>query len=126
MSDQADSARSKASATAPVPAVRSVGFIGSRSSLRNLAVVSPGSLKLWPINNQPALFELIGGVEARTGVTLAPSHLMTPLKSISGIFFVGRGGYAHNCTLCDRDVCEGRTHPYDPELANELEGSEMT
>jgi len=84
--------------------------------------VAPGSIRLWPISNQPALFSLIGDVKEAIGVTLAESHLMVPLKSISGIHFQGHGEFSHKCALCSRDSCQGRAAPYDPELTEALEG----
>ena len=85
--------------------------------------VNPGSIEMWPISNQPALFSLIGDVEKMIGVTVAPSFLMLPLKSISGIIFRGGGGFTHNCCLCDRENCEGRVAPYDAKLKADLESS---
>jgi len=84
--------------------------------------VAPGSIQLWPISNQPALFSLIGDVKEDIGVTLAESHLMIPLKSVSGIHFQGNGEFSHKCAICPRDNCQGRGAPYDPELARVLEG----
>ena len=84
--------------------------------------VNPGSVGLWPISNQPALFSLIGNVEELIGVTVAPSFLMVPLKSVSGIFFAGNGGFTHNCCICERENCQNRRAPFDPQLKDELEG----
>ena len=84
---------------------------------------NPGSLDMWPINNQPALFSLIGDVKAMIGVTVAPSFLMIPLKSVSGIFFPGGdGAFTHNCCLCTREDCPGRRAPFDAALKAQLEG----
>ena len=82
---------------------------------------NPGSIGMWPISNQPALFSLIGDVEEMIGVTIAPSFLMRPLKSISGIYFQGGGGFTHNCCLCERENCPNRRTPFDPTLKAELE-----
>jgi len=84
--------------------------------------VSPGSIQLWPISNQPALFSLIGDVKSMIGVTIAESFLMLPLKSVSGIFFPGSGGFTHNCCICERKDCQGRRAPFDPDLKEQLEG----
>ena len=83
---------------------------------------NPGSIGSWPINNQPALFSLIGDVEKMIGVTVAPSFLMVPLKSVSGIMFKSGGGFTHNCCLCERKDCQGRSAPFDANLKAELEG----
>ena len=85
------------------------------------ASANPGSIGLWPISNQPALFSLIGDVEGMIGVTVAPSFLMRPLKSVSGIFFRSEGDFTHNCCLCERENCEGRRAPFDAELKASLE-----
>ena len=53
---------------------------------RPLTAVSPGITDDWPLGGQPALFALIGGVEAAVGVTLSNSHIMHPIKSLSGVF----------------------------------------
>ena len=82
---------------------------------------NPGSIGMWPISNQPALFSLIGDVDSLIGVTVAPSFLMRPLKSVSGIFFQGSGGFTHNCCLCERENCPNRRTPFDPKLKAELE-----
>jgi len=84
---------------------------------------NPGSIESWPISNQPALFSLIGDVEQMIGVKIAPSFLMIPLKSISGIMFRSEGGFTHNCSLCDRKDCQGRNAPFDAKLKAELEGA---
>jgi len=84
---------------------------------------NPGSIQMWPISNQPALFSLIGNVDELIGVKVAPSFLMVPLKSVSGIFFQGEGegGFTHNCCLCERENCPGRKAPFDPALKAALE-----
>ena len=86
---------------------------------------NPGSIELWPITNQPALFSLIGDVEKLIGVVVTPSFLMRPLKSVSGIMFRGDGGFTHNCNLCDRANCEGRAAEFDAKLKAELEMSSL-
>ena len=107
--------------------------------------VNPGSIEMWPISNQPALFSMIGDVGAMIGVSIAPSFLMVPLKSISGIFFAGVGGggsgtatadgtggaatepaasaaaFTHNCCLCERENCPNRSAPFDAKLKAALE-----
>ena len=84
---------------------------------------NPGSIQMWPISNQPALFSLIGDVDKMIGVKIAPSFLMVPLKSVSGIFFQGEGegGFTHNCCLCERENCPGRRAPFDAALKAALE-----
>ena len=69
---------------------------------------SPGYCD-WPITEQKKLFPLIDA--GRIGVTLTSSLLMTPRKSISGVF--GVGADAHNssynpCSHCRRRDCPAR------------------
>jgi hypothetical protein len=40
---------------------------------------------------------------------------MTPVKSVSGIWFPTEGKY-ENCQLCNREDCPGRRAPYEPGL----------
>ncbi|MCL2059194.1 MAG: hypothetical protein FWH01_09105 [Oscillospiraceae bacterium] len=91
---------------------------------------NPGSIEMWPISNQPALFSMIGDVQGMIGVTIAPSFLMVPLKSISGIFFQGGAdagdiatapAFTHNCCLCERENCPNRSAPFDAKLKAALE-----
>ncbi len=76
-----------------------------------LAHLSPGSLAAWPITEQRRLFALLGDVQGAVGVTLAPSCLMIPAKSISGILFPTETGY-ENCMHCPRPVCPNRRAPF--------------
>ena len=86
-----------------------------------LSSMNPGSSTqdVWPIDQQHALFSLFGDVEGGIGVTLHKSCLMSPNKSISGIFFPTELDY-ENCKLCSREKCEGRRASYSPELAKKL------
>ncbi len=72
-----------------------------------LFAVNPGSTVDWPLTGQRLLFGLIGDVTAQTGVRLEESCLMTPTKSVSGIFFSGDKEYC-NCMLCPREKCPNR------------------
>jgi hypothetical protein len=79
------------------------------------AVMNPGSLPDWPIEEQRPLFALLGDPQASIGVTLTESLLMIPAKSVSGVHFPAQYNY-ENCQLCPREVCSGRRAPYDKEL----------
>jgi hypothetical protein len=79
------------------------------------ATMNPGSLGEWPIQQQRALFELLGDPHAAIGVELMSSYLMVPQKSVSGIQFSTAEGF-FNCQLCPRDDCPNRRAPYDAEL----------
>jgi len=84
-----------------------------------LAHMNPGSLKEWPISQQPALFSLFGDVEALVGVRLTDSFLMDPIKSVSGIHFPTEIDFK-SCKLCTRHPCVKRRAPYDPAMALEF------
>jgi len=82
------------------------------------AVMNPGSLPDWPIEEQRPLFTLLGDPQASIGVTLTESMLMIPAKSVSGMHFPAQYDY-ENCQLCGREVCSGRRAPYDKALYEE-------
>jgi hypothetical protein len=81
--------------------------------------MSPGSLEDWPIQEQAALFNLLGDTESELGVRLSDSLLMIPRKSISGIFFPAEGSF-ESCRLCPRRNCQGRRAAHDPGLRREF------
>ncbi len=82
--------------------------------LQSPAMMNPGSLPDWPINQQRPLFDLVGRA-AEIGVQLTDSYLMHPLKSVSGIFFAVDATY-ENCQLCPVERCPNRRAPYEPTL----------
>lgn len=79
------------------------------------AVMNPGSLEDWPINEQRSLFTLFGDAAESIGVSLNDSFLMSPVKSISGLWFQTDSGFV-NCRLCPREGCPNRRTPHDPHL----------
>ncbi len=87
----------------------------------NLSTMNPGSgeASIWPIEQQRALFSLLGDVQRMIGVELKPSCLMYPDMSVSGIFFETEHSYA-NCQLCQRKNCPGRKAPFDGKLWREI------
>ena len=80
---------------------------------------SPGDLPGWDISHQPELFAIIGDVEKGIGVKLTGSSMMSPEKSVSGIFFPTAQKF-EACALCTRK-CTERKAPYDINLAKRLE-----
>ena len=70
---------------------------------------SPGYCD-WPIEEQTKVFRVVEA--GRIGVRLTDSFLMTPSKSVSGVFGIVQGAGAslpHNpCLLCGRSHCLGR------------------
>ena len=85
-------------------------------ALGSMAHMNPGSLADWPVSEQPKLFDLFGSVEHLIGVKLRESHLMDPLKSVSGIYFPTEVDF-RSCMLCPRHSCIRRRAEYDPHMA---------
>jgi len=79
-----------------------------------VANMNPGSLEDWPLQQQIALFDLIGDCN-QIGVRLTDSLLMIPTKTVSGIRFPTTGKF-ESCQLCPRENCPGRRAPYDSAL----------
>jgi len=92
--------------------------LNDRFKLGKMANMNPGSLGDWPISQQKELFQLLDDHKKLIGVELNSSFLMTPIKSVSGIFFPTETNY-ENCMLCPRGVCTGRKASYDKKLYNE-------
>ncbi len=84
-------------------------------SLGQTAVMNPGSLADWPIQQQRPLFDLLGDVHAAIGVELTSSLLMKPTKSVSGILFSSEETFA-SCQMCPREDCPNRRAAYDAGL----------
>jgi hypothetical protein len=89
--------------------------LAARFAVPQLMTMNPGSLADWPRREQRPLFALLGDVEAAVGVRLLPSLLMTPTKSVSGLFFPSAETFA-SCQLCPREGCPNRRATYEPEL----------
>lgn len=79
------------------------------------ATMNPGSLPDWPITEQRPLFSLFGAAADVIGVALTDSFLMSPVKSVSGLWFQTDKGFV-NCQLCPREDCPNRRAPHDPHL----------
>jgi hypothetical protein len=89
--------------------------ISQRFQLSKTAVMTPGSLGDWPIEQQRSLFSILGDTEQRIGVRLTESLMMTPVQSISGILFSTKVDFA-SCQLCPREGCPKRRARYDRDL----------
>lgn len=79
------------------------------------STMSPGSLEDWPLEEQRALFTILGNTRDAIGVQLSDSFLMVPTKSVSGIRFSTEETF-ESCQLCPREKCPGRRCPYDEKL----------
>ena len=80
-----------------------------------LSSMNPGSLTDWPLENQAALFSILGNATETIGVRLTDKMVIRPLKSISGIYFVSEEDFV-NCSLCPRLDCTSRRAKYDAGL----------
>ena len=78
---------------------------------KHISTLNPGSLEEWPLTGQIPLFDIIGEVKEKIGVSLSDSLLMSPTKSVSGIMFQTKEEY-HNCQLCQKQNCPGRRAEY--------------
>ena len=77
----------------------------------DMSQMSPGSLPEWPVTEQAVLFDLLGAAPAAIGVSLTPSFLMIPSKSVSGFFFASESHF-ENCGLCPMPNCPNRRAVY--------------
>ncbi|MBD3384651.1 vitamin B12 dependent methionine synthase [candidate division KSB1 bacterium] len=85
--------------------------------LGKTASMQPGSadVAVWPIEQQKALFALLGDVEENLGVHLTESCLMIPNKTVSGIYFPTETDF-RSCEVCRRDNCPSRRVAFNEEL----------
>ncbi|MFC2034771.1 vitamin B12 dependent-methionine synthase activation domain-containing protein [Chloroflexota bacterium] len=89
-------------------------------ALSKISHMNPGSIDSWQITEQPALFSLFGNVEKIIGVKLAPSCMMFPINSVSGLYFSTEVTF-ENCQLCPRDNCVSRRALYDRVLVKKYQ-----
>ena len=87
--------------------------IRERFRVEQPSSMNPGSgnAGVWPIRQQRELFSLFGRAEESIGVALTPSFLMTPNKTVSGIFFPATVHF-ESCQLCTRQDCPRRRAAY--------------
>lgn len=86
-----------------------------------LSRMNPGSLPDWPLPEQAPLFSLLGEGPSLIGVKLNESFLMTPIKSVSGIWFPTEESF-ESCRLCPREDCPGRRAAFVPGLYEQKYG----
>lgn len=67
----------------------------------------------WSVAEQRKLFPLFAGID--TGVTLTPSAVMQPIKSVSGIIGIGKGLHraGYTCHACEIANCIYRKKKFD-------------
>ncbi|MGB9521325.1 MAG: vitamin B12 dependent methionine synthase [Anaerolineales bacterium] len=86
-----------------------------RYHFSEISAMHPGSLEDWPLKAQEDVFAMLGDAPAELGVTLTPSFVMRPVKSVSGIYFPTLSSFA-SCMLCPKENCRSRKAPFDAEL----------
>ena len=86
--------------------------------VRDITGMSPGHLEDWQLEEQKVLFDLIGVVIEEIGVSLTPSYLMIPVKTVSGIMFTSETGF-QSCQVCTQPRCMGRRTEYNPMIAKQ-------
>jgi len=90
-------------------------YVSEEFSIEKKSTMTPGSLEDWPIEEQRALFEIVGNTKDAIGVELTESLMMKPVHSVSGILFPTEVNF-ESCQLCQREKCPGRRAPYDEDL----------
>jgi hypothetical protein len=90
-------------------------YLMDRYQTGQMSRMNPGSLPDWPLSEQKPLFALLGNGPTTIGVQLKKNFLMTPIKSVSGIWFPTEEKF-ESCQLCQREKCPGRRAPFDPDL----------
>jgi hypothetical protein len=90
-------------------------YLTDRYQPGEMSRMNPGSLPDWPLSEQKPLFRLLRNGPATIGVQLNDSFLMTPVKSVSGVWFPTEEKF-ESCQLCQREKCPGRRAPFDPNL----------
>lgn len=94
------------------------GHLQDEHHIEQLSYMNPGSLQDWPLEQQRPLFRLLGDVEETIGVRLAPSLLMNPSKTESGMFFPTKVTF-FNCQLCPNENCPSRKADFDEAMARD-------
>jgi hypothetical protein len=83
--------------------------VRTQNKYKYLSAMSPGSAdaNVWDIAEQQQLFSLFGDTQKLLGVSLTPSYLMVPNKTVSGILFQTSEAIS-DCRFCTRTSCEHR------------------
>jgi len=97
-------------------------YIKEKLAITKAALMNPGELPDFPLDQQKQLFALFHGEERRIGVSLTAGGAMKPIKSRSGIIFPNETGFV-SCLLCTQEKCPGRRAQYDPALVEEYLGT---
>ena len=85
--------------------------IMEKYGINQVSAMNPGSLSVWAITQQKPLFQILGSLPEKMGMSLLPTFMMKPEHSGSGIFFQTDKKF-FNCQLCPQDNCPGRKAPH--------------
>ncbi len=83
--------------------------------IEKIAIMTPGSIQDWPLEEQKPLFEILGDVQQSIGVHITDHLVMIPSYSVSGVIFPTEVSF-ESCQLCPREKCPGRRATYDQGL----------
>lgn len=72
-----------------------------------LSALHPGTVKDYPLSELRVIFDILGSGAQEAGVVLAPSLMMYPDKTVSGIFYQSEKKCT-SCELCPHIRCENR------------------
>jgi len=92
-------------------------YLKAEFNILNLSKMNPGSINLWPLEENEKIFALFKDEIKEIGVSLTESYIIKPLKSISGIFFYKEESY-YNCWLCKHRDCLSRKASFNQKMYN--------
>jgi hypothetical protein len=92
-------------------------YLKEKFHLTGAALINPGELKDWPLEQQIPLFQIFGGQEKKIGASVSRGGAMRPLKSSSGLLFDDADFLS--CRFCTQENCSGRRAAYDAKLVEE-------
>jgi hypothetical protein len=92
--------------------LHTVQYIKDTYGIEKVSSVNPGSgnVDIWPVQELCGIFDLLDQGNP-IGVTLTPSSLMIPNKTISGLLYESDTTFT-SCIYCEREPCPGRKEPF--------------
>lgn len=87
--------------------IKLANYIKSTFELKQISSMNPGSLALWPLEQQAPLFKLLDPLPESIGVHLNSTLWMSPDLASSGVFFETERKF-YNCRLCPLKQCGHR------------------
>jgi len=86
-------------------------------NIDKLSKMNPGSIALWPIEENKRIFQILNDDIKETNISLTESSVIKPFKSTSGIFFYKKKPF-YSCFLCRHIDCQGRKAQFDQKIYN--------